>query len=141
MGLLYTGVDIVEIKRIGSIMEKHPAFIERFFTEREMSYFIDKRLKAEHIAAGFAAKEAVSKCIGGLIGIKLKDIEVLRGGRPEVRLWGRAKQKAELMGIGYISVSISHSSDYAVAFAVAKGGDCDVSFDGGGNESNRQGCY
>ncbi|MDI6600334.1 MAG: holo-ACP synthase [Thermoanaerobacteraceae bacterium] len=121
--MFYTGVDIVEIKRVKRTLERHPAFVERFFTERERSYFFEKKLKAEHIAAGFAAKEAVSKCIGGLSDIKLKDIEVLRGGRPEVKLWGNARRKAESLGIKRVSLSISHSDDYAVAFAVAEGGE------------------
>ncbi len=119
--MLYTGVDIVEIKRVGKIIEEHPEFISRFFTEREGEYLYGKKLAVQHVAAGFAAKEAVSKCIGGLSGLRLKDIEIIRGGRPEVLLWGGARNKAGLLGIKSISLSISHEDDYAVAFAAAEG--------------------
>ncbi len=128
--MLYTGVDIVEIKRIGEILERHPAFIERFFTQTERKYFYEKKLAAQYIAAGFSAKEAVSKCIGGFYGFKFKDIEIIRGGRPVVLLWGNAKAKAHLLGIRSISLSISHENDYAVAFAVAQGDEQDVCTNG-----------
>lgn len=123
MILLYTGVDIVETERIRRVLNRHPGFIKRYFTDREGDYFFEKNMRIEHITAGFAAKEAVSKCIGGLSDIRLKDIEIIRGGRPEVRLWGNAERKAQSLGIRNISLSLSHSDDYAVAFAVAEGGE------------------
>lgn len=116
------GVDIVEIRRIEEIMDKNPRFLTRNFSARENLLFQEKQMRVETIAAGFAAKEAISKAFGtGIRGFNLIDIEVLRNelGKPIVCLNGNAKKTAESLGIGSIELSISHSNDYAIAFAIA----------------------
>ncbi len=73
------GTDIIEIKRIKKAIARSPRFIERLFTEQELEYYKKKDMKAQHIAGGFSAKEAVLKALGtGLRGFKWKDIEILR---------------------------------------------------------------
>lgn len=116
------GVDIVEIKRIKEILDKNPRFLSRNFSEEENLLFQEKQMKIETIAAGFAAKEAISKAMGtGIRGFNLIDIVVLRNelGKPIVLLKGNAKKTADTLGITSIELSISHSNDYAVAFAIA----------------------
>lgn len=61
------GVDIVEIERISEIVKKNPRFLERCFTENERALFLEKGMRIETIAAGFAGKEAVSKALGQAI--------------------------------------------------------------------------
>ena len=53
-------------------------------------------------------------------GVNWKDIEVVRqeSGAPSVLLHGRGKSRAERLGVRDISLSLSHSRDYAVAFVV-----------------------
>jgi len=117
------GTDIIEIKRVKKAISRSPRFIERLFTEQEMEYYKKKDMKAQHIAGGFSAKEAVLKALGtGLRGFKWKDIEILRGsvGKPIVRFGGNVKQFIEDNGIGVIHVTISHSRDFATATAVAE---------------------
>jgi phosphopantetheine--protein transferase-like protein len=117
------GTDIVEIKRIKAAICRNPKFPERLFTEKELEYYRKKDMKAQHIAGGFSAKEAVLKALGtGLRGFRWKDIEILRGpaGKPMVRFGGSVKQFAEDNGIGIIHVTISHSKDFATAMAVAE---------------------
>ncbi|MFJ4872234.1 holo-ACP synthase [Streptomyces sp. NPDC088757] len=74
------------------------------------------------IAGRLAAKEAVFKLLGS-VGrpVPWQGIEVLRGpgGRPGVRLTGRAAELARTAGIGPIDVSISHDADFAIAVAAA----------------------
>jgi phosphopantethiene--protein transferase domain len=116
------GVDIVEIKRFKEILERNPRFLTRNFSDDENQLFKEKQMKVETIAAGFAAKEAISKAFGtGIRGFNLIDIVVLRNemGKPIVVLEGNAKTIAESLGITAIELSISHSKDYAVAFAIA----------------------
>jgi holo-[acyl-carrier protein] synthase len=112
------GVDIVEIARLEeSIARWGEDFLRRVYTDAELKLY---RQKLPSLAVRFAAKEAVIKALGQQ-GKKasLKDIEVLSGpgGQPVVNLYGRAQQQAKAMGLGELAVSLSHSREYAVAFA------------------------
>ena len=116
---LTTGVDIIEIERIRQAFERWgDRFLRRIYTEGEASYC---RGRAPNLAGRFAAKEAAMKALGtGLRGVGWKDIEVVRNqaGAPSVRLHGRAKARAETLGVRELSLSLSHSRNYAVAFVV-----------------------
>lgn len=117
------GTDIIEIKRVKRAMSRNPKFVERLFTEQEMEYYRKKDMKAQHIAGGFSAKEAVLKALGtGLRGFRWKDIEIIRGpvGKPIVRFGGNVRRFMEDNGIGTIHVTISHSKDFATATAIAE---------------------
>lgn len=111
------GTDIVEVDRMKKAIE-NTGFLERYFTKSENEYFMLKKYNPMTIAASFAAKEAVAKAFGtGFRGFKLTDIEILRDGlgKPYVRLYN----KVEKMTDGAkIHLSLSHTTDYAVAFAV-----------------------
>ncbi len=116
---LKTGVDIIEISRIEEIIERRgERFLKKIFTEEEIRF---SNNKIERFAGRFAAKEAVMKAFGtGRIGISWTDIEVVRAEdkAPEIKLHGRGKVFAESKDIEDISISISHSKKYAIAFAV-----------------------
>ena len=92
-------------------------FSKRVLTAGERRYVRDR---PETFAGRWAAKEAVSKVLGlGVRGIGWTEIEIERlpTGQPSVRLYGRAAQRAEQLGMARIAVSISHESEYAVAVA------------------------
>lgn len=121
---IYCGVDIVEIDRIKQSFDNcGENFKRRVYTDREIEYCENRKAaKFESYAARFSAKEAVSKAFGTGIGKRAgwKDIEVLNDelGRPYVVLSGNAKKLfEELKGIS-ISLSLSHSKLYAVAYTV-----------------------
>lgn len=114
------GTDIIEIDRVVRACEK-PAFLKKCFTEQERQLV---RQRPGRAAVNFAAKEAVSKVLGtGFREYTPKEIEVLRDelGAPYVILHGNALKRAEEMGIKKISLSLSDSKQYAVAFAVGEG--------------------
>lgn len=118
------GIDIIEIHRIEETLERHgERFLNKILTEGERAYCLAQKKPATHIAARFAAKEAVSKAFGTGIGAELGwlDVEVFRrvGGAPEIRLTGQGAAFAEAAGISEIKISISHARDYAVAKAMA----------------------
>ena len=117
--MLTTGVDIIEIERIQRALERWgDRFLRRIYTEDEAAYC---RGRPPNLAGRFAAKEAAMKALGtGLRGVGWKDIEVIRNdaGAPSVLFHGRAKVRAETLGIREMSLSLSHSRDYAVAFVV-----------------------
>ena len=119
--MLTTGVDIIEIDRVRKVVDRWgERFLRRIYTDDEISYC---RGRAPNLAGRFAAKEAAMKALGtGVRGVGWKDIEVIRheSGAPAVLLHGRGKHRAQLLGVRDISLSISHSQEYAVAFVVVQ---------------------
>ena len=119
--MLITGVDIIEISRVRRVYQNYgDRFLRRIYTEREAAYC---RGRAPQLASRFAAKEATMKALGtGVRGVGWKDIEVTRApsGAPGILLHGRAKARAERLGVLEISVSMSDSQDNAVAFVVTR---------------------
>lgn len=118
---LSSGVDIIEISRIRRVLDRYShRFLRRVFTDAEIAYC---RGRAPNLAARFAAKEATMKALGtGVRGVGWKDIEIARreSGAPSVLLHGRAKRRAQRLGVFDISLSLSHSQEYAVAFVVVQ---------------------
>jgi holo-[acyl-carrier protein] synthase len=117
------GVDIIEIERVGRAWRKRPDyFLRRVFTGEEQRTLQGRPHRVKHLAARFAAKEAVFKLLGAGIGeLSWTDVEIFSrpSGEPWVRLSGRAAERAETLSIGDIAVSLSHSREFAVAQAVA----------------------
>ena len=117
------GVDIVEIDRIRKAVENEK-FVERVFTKFEVEYCNSKKAgKYESFAARYAAKEAALKAFGtGMArrGLSINDIEVRNDslGKPEIRLYGQAMVEYEAIMAKSISISLSHSSEYAVAVVI-----------------------
>jgi holo-[acyl-carrier protein] synthase len=111
---LAVGIDLIEIERVERALERRPRLAERLFTGEELAYARDRARPGRHLAARFAAKEAVIKALGQ--GLPPREIEVEAGEPPHVRLHGRA---AELAGEREISISLTHSRDTAAAVAVA----------------------
>ncbi|MBM4430354.1 MAG: holo-[acyl-carrier-protein] synthase [Chloroflexi bacterium] len=118
--MLSTGVDIIEIERIERAISRwNGRFLQRVYTSTELALC---RGRAPELAARFAGKEAVSKALGtGLLGVAWREIEILADsrGKPWVRLYGRAAQRAAELGLREFAISLSHSRDYAVALVVA----------------------
>jgi len=116
------GVDIVEVPRIRAALENPRTgerFLARVFTDEEASYCGRRRNGHESFAARFAAKEAMMKALGRAVG--WREIEVARtDGPPTVRLHGRARAYAAALGIRRISLSLSHTTDLAIAYVVAE---------------------
>ena len=131
METLAHGIDLVDCPRIKKMIKQHgERFINRVFTAAEQAYAEANKDKVEKLAGRFAAKEAILKLMGtGWRGkIAWTDIEVINNaaGQPEVRLSGEVEKLAEKLGIKHISVSITHTANFAIASAVAltKKGQC-----------------
>ena len=114
------GIDIIEVERVRRVYEHHgERFLKRVYTEREVWQC---RGKATRLAGRFAAKEAISKALGtGLHGVAWQEMEIvqLRSGRPTVTLHGRAKLRAEQLGISAFDVSIADLAQISIAIAIA----------------------
>ena len=114
------GVDLIEIARIRSALERHgDDFKERCFTEAERAYCDSKPNPPQHYAGRFAAKEAVGKALGSGVYFTWKEIEIRGRPKPGVHLTGRTANWAERIGAGRIELSMTHSRELAAAIAVA----------------------
>jgi holo-[acyl-carrier protein] synthase len=118
------GVDLVEVKRIKSAIEKNPGFIKKVYTDSEVKYCAGKsRSSFISYAERFAAKEAVSKSLRTGIGknIRFNEIEVanLHSGEPVINLYGTTKAYCDKLTIKDIKITLSGTEEYAVAFAIA----------------------
>jgi holo-[acyl-carrier protein] synthase len=119
--MLSSGIDIIEIERLERALRRRPRLLARLFTAAEQEYCLGRSRPGPSLAARFAAKEAVMKALGlGLGQCSFRDIEIIRqeSGPPQVVLRGRARQQAQELGTGAVSVSLSHCRDYAAAVAV-----------------------
>ncbi|MDX6606526.1 MAG: holo-[acyl-carrier protein] synthase [Solirubrobacterales bacterium] len=108
------GIDLIEIERVERALERRPRLADRLFTPGELAYARERARPGRHLAARFAAKEAVIKALGQ--GVPLREIEVEAGEPPQVRLHGRA---AEVAGDSDIAISLTHSRETAAAVAIA----------------------
>ena len=115
-----TGIDIVEVPRMAAALERFgERFTRRIFTAAEICYCDSKVNRAERYAARFAAKEAGLKAIGTgwRSGISWRELEVCRepGGRPTLVFTGRAGEIATALGAKRAFLSLSHTSEHAIA--------------------------
>jgi holo-[acyl-carrier protein] synthase len=121
--IIGTGVDVVEIARIRSVLERlKDRFIHRVFTSAEQQFCNQHRDPVPHYAVRFAAKEALFKAIGTgwAKGVTWLDVEVVRERQeaPVLKLHGEAQRLGELMGARQLHVSLSHSDQWAVAMVI-----------------------
>ena len=125
MSVIGIGVDLVESARIEHSLERFgERFLHRVFTEGEIAYSKSMKFPARHLAARFAAKEAVSKAFGTGIGKSMgwKDVDVRRkeSGEPYVVLEGGAKQLAEERKVSKVLITLSHTEHHAMAVIVVE---------------------
>jgi holo-[acyl-carrier protein] synthase len=125
---IYQGVDIVEISKLKKVFTNNKDFATDIFTEKERDYCFSKKDPFPHFAARFAAKEAGLKALGmGMSGTGIdnsfQEIEVVRSksGKPGLFLSGWIQKISRKKNVDQLTVSISHSADYAVATVIMTG--------------------
>ena len=117
------GIDIVEIKRLEKVSRRWGrSFLKKVYTDRELAYAKSKRFPYQHLAARFAAKEAIFKALGEVEKnfVGWKNVEILNDpyGEPVVRWHGAAEKTRKKRGLRGAVVSLSHTENYAVASAM-----------------------
>lgn len=122
-GVCGVGIDLVEVERIRTSHQKHgDRFLERVFTEAERAYCAGIKNPYPHLAARFAAKEAVSKALGtGICGeFSWHSASVVKGERDEPLIVLDEKGEALLRkrGGSKILISLTHTASLAQAIAV-----------------------
>ncbi|RUO36348.1 holo-ACP synthase [Aliidiomarina sanyensis] len=122
MAIVGIGTDIVEVARVQRAIERQPMFAERLLTESERAEMSAARFPERYLAKRFAAKEAALKALGtGLAqGIRWHDMEVSHSelGQPLLTFYGGAQQRAELLGVQRVHLSLSDEAHYAQAMVV-----------------------
>ena len=124
--LIGHGIEIVETTRIQELVEQSGKQFEmECFTATERSTPALGAKRIEYLAGRFAAKEAILKALGIRRNqdISWLDIEIqrLKSGEPSVVLHGKCQEIAAELGIKQWLLSISHTSSYAAASAIASG--------------------
>ena len=126
--MICCGTDIIEIDRVRKAIEanekdENNIFLEKIYTKKEIEYCEGKgKMKYQHYAARFAAKEAIFKAISGVLKDKYelswKNAEVLNdnNGRPKVIFNNISKELQEK--INEVDISLSHSKENAIAIVV-----------------------
>ena len=111
------GIDLIEIERIRRALDRS-GFRERCFTETERTYCDSRRNPAQSYAGRFAGKEAVGKALGCGVRFTWKEIAIVGGPKPGVRLSGKTAAWAEKVKAGRIDLSMTHSRELAAAICV-----------------------
>jgi len=123
--VLGLGIDLCEVDRIARAVERHGSrFLERLFREGEIRRPPTSPAFAEHVAGLFAAKEAAMKALGtGMRGVAFREIAVARepGGPPRLVLTGRARARADLLGVAFAHVTITHGRRDAASVVLLLG--------------------
>jgi holo-[acyl-carrier protein] synthase len=126
MSVIGIGVDLVECARIQHSLDRFgDRFLHRVFTDGEIEYSMSMKFPARHLAARFAAKEAVSKAFGTGIGKAMgwRDLDVRKkpSGEPYLVFAGEAEQLAQARGVTSALVTLSHTDNHAMAMVVLEG--------------------
>jgi holo-[acyl-carrier protein] synthase len=121
MNIVGIGVDLVDVQRVESMLERHSTFRQRVFTPEEIGYCDRQASPAEPYAARWAAREACRKSLGGIRRMSWHDVWVERApsGAPRLGLAGTSLSRAESLGVTQVMVALTHERRMAAAFCVA----------------------
>ena len=122
MEIVGLGIDLAEVSRVRRLLLKNPdGFRRRCFTDHEWEYAHRFADPSERLAARFAGKEAVMKSLfTGWRRIPWTQVDIAGGGPPRVNLYGRAQQRAEMLGVIDIKITITHTRNDAMVFVVSQ---------------------
>lgn len=124
------GVDIEDVDKFKTALRFSSRFFSKTFSRPEIKYCMSKGEPAVHFAGTFAAKEALYKAVNRVKmgAVEMTDFRIShdKKGRPAVSYSGKSHELESLD----MKVSISHTTEYAVAVALVmakdKGGVTDL---------------
>lgn len=124
MSVIGIGIDLVDIERFRTSLERTPSMRTRLFTDTELEYVEPKADPVPSLAARFAAREALMKSLGvglGAFGFHEAWVERADSGAPSLVVTGRAKGLADEAGVAAWHLSLTHSATTAGAYVLATG--------------------
>ena len=107
------GIDVVDIERFKSSLDRTPGLVEKLFTENERTKPISS------LAARFAAKEALAKALSVDKGLPWHYAEILNleSGKPVFLFRGEI---AEIIDGADVHLSLSHDAGIASAMVIVE---------------------
>lgn len=107
------GIDVVDISRFQSSLDRTPGLMEKLFTVAERTQPIAS------LAARFAAKEALAKALNAGKGLSWQEAEVknLESGKPTFVFFGEV---AALVDSAQVHLSLSHDAGIATAMVIVE---------------------
>jgi holo-[acyl-carrier protein] synthase len=107
------GIDVVDIERFKSSLDRTPGLVEKLFTANERTKPISS------LAARFAAKEALAKALSVGKGLPWHDAEILNleNGKPVFLFRGEI---AEIIDGADVHLSLSHDAGIASAMVIVE---------------------
>src|SRR5699024_4416990 len=120
--IIGVGIDVCEIDRFATSLERSPGLVERLFTPDERVTHSGDDRSPQSLAARFAAKEALAKALGAPAGLAWQDAEVRTddSGRPSLLMRGTVADRARELGVGTVHVSLSHDAGVASAVVICE---------------------
>ena len=120
------GVDAVKVERLSQSLERFGTRMEaRLFTPDELAYCRTHKDPMPHLAARFAAKEALFKAIGtglsGGVSWKQAEVEQPGGRQPKLKLTGVALERFRELGCTSSHLTLAHDGGLAIACVVIEG--------------------
>lgn len=116
------GVDMCSVDRVSRAAESEH-FASRVFSREELSYAGSSGRSGEHLAASFAAKEALAKALGiGIFKMGPGSAWVVRTEHgPELRYDRELGELIAGRGVRRAWLSLTHEGGYAVALVILEG--------------------
>lgn len=112
------GIDLIEPERLRARLERTDGLALTLFRQGELDYCNQQAEPIQHLAARYAAKEAVIKALG-IDGWDPLEIEVVGGGdQTSLRLHGDVAERAAALGVR-VTMSLTHLPAIAGAVALA----------------------
>ena len=123
MSIIGIGSDIVKIERIERLTKRYDQrFLERVFTAAETEYAFARARPALHLAARFAAKEALVKALGSGLrqGLNWPEIEIVNDplGKPQFKFHDNAHRIISRLNHPTAWLTLTHEQEFALAFVV-----------------------
>jgi len=115
------GIDLIKIQRMKDVVEKWgEKFLQRVFTENEITYCYERKEPYLSLSVRFAAKEALIKAMGSEISLSLRDIEILNydNGKPCIKVKNRLEEFFKEGEIKHCYLSLSHEKEFGIACVV-----------------------
>ena len=117
--MLEAGTDLESVERFRRLYENRPIIIDKMFFESELKYANQKVRPWETLTGIWCAKEAVLKAFTPFLQLNVKQLEIVSDPHksfPKVKIHNDSETQFSYR----ISVSISHSNNMAMAFAIVQ---------------------
>jgi len=116
------GVDVVDIARFESLLQRQPTFLTRILMDSEIHHRDGSRRSGASLAARFAAKEAVAKSLGGPAGLSWHDciVNTDESGRPSLEIVGTVAARAQALQVTRWHISLTHDGGQSIAYVIAE---------------------